>query len=59
MEAVAAWPSANRPDRSRTLAELGRGLDLVRLRPVLHDGIVRGPSHAHKMSGELASRCER
>lgn len=40
MEAVAAWPSAALPDRTRTLAELGSKLDLVR--PVLHDGRVRG-----------------
>ena len=56
MEAVAAWPSADRPDRSRTLAELGRGLDLVR--PVLHDGLVRGALVLRPPPGETLTQAE-
>ena len=56
MEAVAAWPSADRPDRSRALGELGRGLDLVR--PVLHDGLVRGALVLRPPPGESLTRAE-
>jgi signal transduction histidine kinase len=50
MEAVAAWPS--RPDAgARSLAELGSRRELVR--PVWHDGIVRGALVLTKSPGEL------
>lgn len=50
MEAVAAWPPAELPDRSRPLAELGQRDDLVR--PVRHGGRVRGALVLRNVPGE-------
>jgi len=56
MESVAAWPATDRPDRSRPFAELGRRLDLVR--PVLHDGRVRGALVLRPPPGETLTQVE-
>ncbi|HET8971095.1 MAG TPA: ATP-binding protein, partial [Candidatus Nanopelagicales bacterium] len=56
MEAVAAWPAADLPGWSRTLAELGGRLDLVR--PVLHDGRVRGALVLRRPRGETLTQVE-
>ncbi len=56
MEAAAASPSANLPVGSRTLAELGCRLDLVR--PVLHDGRVRGALVLRPPAGDALTRAE-